>query len=664
MPHHSRSNQMKTSIRTMDRPHTFDTLIDLAEFRCDAHPDRAAYVFLEDGQTPQQPALTYGGLLRSARAVASLLIQRGVSGSPVILAYEPGIEFMIAFWGCVLSGNVAVPVYQPRGAFRLRGLGGIVENCGATVALTHLPYLSTLRRAADPPAVLARVEWLCTDGDLPAPSSTRVCPHPLAVLQYTSGSTGHPKGVQITHRNVLSNEETIRHAFAHDEHTVVINCLPHHHDMGLFGNLLQPFYVGGLCVSMSPSSFVQKPLRWLEAISRYRATTSGGPGFLYDLCAARAAEQDLALDLESWSTAFIGAEPVRAETLQRFCETFAKYGFSRRSFRPCYGLAEATLLVSMVSRDVPRDADIVSMAQDRVSCGVSYGEQSFAIVNPQTRERCAASQEGEIWVHGSNVAEGYWRNDAATSETFGAFTTHGEGPFLRTGDCGYVVDGELFVSGRLSAFLIIDGQHYHAEDLEAEVARYAPALGIGRCAAICMNDAPRDEFVLIAEVARSAARAFDADAAGDAFAKALATAVGLVPRSIVFARPGGIPYTTSGKTQRQRARALLIAGELPVLAQWQRKDASENRPAAGDGALLHPLAAWLIEAIASRRVIDARLVSPVTPFASLGLDSKDLLELADQLSQRAGREVDPILMWECPNVEQLVQRLSEAGDVA
>lgn len=641
-----------------------DNLIRLAQYRAEHHPEKPAYIFLADGEN-EEPVLTYGRLFNEACRIAALLKDRGVQGDPVILAYEASLDFIVAFWGCILSGNIAVPTYAPRGEQRSKGLAGIIENSGASIALTHQPYMKTLTRILDQYSVLRETAWLRTDieYDIDANGYHPGKPHPTAVLQYTSGSTGSPKGVQITHKNIFSNEEAIRIAFGHDENAVIINCLPHYHDMGLFGNLLQPFYAGGLCVSMSPAAFVQKPSRLLDAITRYRGTSCGGPNFVFGLCADKLPASHLDIDLRSWNIAFTGAERIRPEVQRRFIKTFKPYGFRKEAFRSCYGLAEATLLVSMDGNNVHLMDHESGMNEHTiansspVSCGVVYGSQSLLIVNPDTKQECEPGHEGEVWLQGTNMAKGYWRNPAATAAVFGAYTADGRGPFLRTGDCGYLRDGELFISGRFSGFIIVDGENFHAEDLEVIAAECHPAIEGGRCMVHPIDADDQEDFVLIVEVARAYVRNFDAQSPGNVMARKMGL-YGPVPRSIMFVKAGGVPSTPNGKINRQAGRVAMDAGQLPLLGEWHRPVAiPRHRNPALDREDL-PIHEWLRAVIAERIGTDPIKVPVDQPFASLGIDSLALIAIAEELSIHSRKEIDSIVMWEYPTITELASHLS------
>lgn len=456
----------------IDRDNWF-TLVDLLESRAKENVDKYAYRYLHRGEE-ETASFTYKELDIQAKAIASRLQSIVTLGERALLLYPPGIEFIAAFFGCLYAGVVAVPVYPPRRNQKMSRLETIVKDAGATVVLTTASIQSQVEsRLADNPD-LKVLHWLATDEV--EEKLARTWQHPdingktLAFLQYTSGSTGTPKGVMLDHRNLLYNERTIEKAFGHSEKTVFVGWLPLFHDMGLIGNVLQPLYLGSTCILMSPGDFLQKPIRWLRAVSRYKATTSGGPNFAYALCASKLPpEQKVDLDLSSWEVAFNGAEPVRAETLEQFATAFEPYGFRREAFYPCYGMAETTLFVTGGFKQVEPaiktlkakalEQNRVVVATDRddsvrrvVSCGKTWLDQKIVIANPEKLTACPNGEVGEIWIFGSSVAKGYWNRPEVTEQTFNAYLSGtNEGPFLRTGDLGFIEEGELFVTGRLTS---------------------------------------------------------------------------------------------------------------------------------------------------------------------------------------------------------------------
>jgi acyl-CoA synthetase (AMP-forming)/AMP-acid ligase II len=564
-----------------------NTLVDLIGSRAAEEPGRLAYLYLADGEHDEH-RLSYGDLEARARVIAGLLQDRGIDrGDRVLLLYPPGLDYIGAFYGCLFAGAVAVPAYAPRPRGADPRLNAIAKDARATIALTTEPVLSVVRQQPDADFHREVATWIATDAvDSRAADAWRtpnVDASALAFLQYTSGSTSTPKGVMVSHGNLMANERMLQVALGQDRDSTWAGWLPMFHDMGLIGNVIQPLYVGAACVLMAPMAFVQEPIRWLRAITKYRAQTSGAPNFAYDLCAAKTTpEQREGLDLSSWSLAFNGSEPVRAETLDRFAQAFEPFGFRRSAFYPCYGLAEATLLVSgpakstlpMVRtfqtagleqrRAIPASDDDVN-TRTLVACGHTWLDQTIVIVDPDTSRPCSDDSIGEIWISGSNVAQGYWRREDATLATFRAhLADRGEGPFLRTGDLGFFHDGSLFVSGRIKDLIIIRGRNHFPQDIELTVESSHPVLRPG-CGAAFSVDVDGDErLVVVQEVSRHFKDTNLVDVV-DGIRTAVSENHELSAHAIVLIKPGRIPKTSSGKIQRQACRQLYLADGLDPL---------------------------------------------------------------------------------------------------
>jgi acyl-CoA synthetase (AMP-forming)/AMP-acid ligase II len=577
------------------------TLVDVLRRQALHQPGRRAFTFLVDGES-DEVHLTYGELDRQARAIGAQLQRQIAPGARALLLYPPGLEYIAGFLGCLYAGVIAVPAYPPNPARLNRTLPRLqtmVANAGATVVLTTSQILSMAPLLFEQAPDLGAMEWLATDaitgGAEQGWQQPDVAGDTLAFLQYTSGSTGTPKGVMLSHANLLHNSVLISQAFSISSNDSVVIWLPPYHDMGLIGGILQPLYRGIPCVLMSPVSFLQRPLRWLQAISRYGGTVSGGPNFAYDLCARRATpEQVAALDLSKWELAFSGAEPVRPETLERFAATFAPCGFRREAFYPCYGLAEGTLIVSGGARVVAppllsvqaagleRGLVVAAEAGDvgartLVSCGTTLDDQTIAIVDTETMARCPADRIGEIWVSGGSVAQGYWGRPEESRQTFDAHLADtGEGPFLRTGDFGFTSGGELFVAGRLKDLIIIDGRNHYPQDIELTVEQSHPALRSGCSAAFAIDAGDQERLVVVAEVERNfqtarrqrneaASTHEDAKAVAAAIRQAVAEQHDVRVHAVSLLKTGYIPKTSSGKIQRHACRAGFLAGTLEVL---------------------------------------------------------------------------------------------------
>ncbi len=634
-------------------------------------PSGAGYTFLSEGEVESR--LTYRELDRRARAIAAQLLRTAAPGDRAVLLFPPGLDFVAAFFGCLYSGVIAVPAYPPSFRKDLSRLRAILGDADPRVVLAPAETVAKAEAAPDLPPVpwMALAEEGADEaGDRRLPE---IGPDTVAFLQYTSGSTGDPKGVVVTQGNLLANEAVIQRVFDLGADSVVVSWLPLYHDMGLIGGMLQPLYAGGSCVLMSPVSFLQRPRRWLEAISRYRGTVSGAPDFAYDLCVRRIPPaQREGLDLSSWSVAFNGAEPVRAATLERFADAFAPCGFRRTAFSPCYGLAEATLMVAGVAAAEPPAVlavDAAALAARRAvpetgaaaavplaGSGAPALGQEVAVVDPEAGVPCAAGEVGEIWVRGPSVARGYWRRPEETERTFAAHLATGEGPYLRTGDLGFLHGGQLYVTGRLKDLIILRGRNLYPQDIEATVERSAPAFRAGGGAAFAMDLDGQERLVVVQEVERAAAAG-----GGDGLrpvADALRAAVAEEHEAEVFVvvlvRAGGVPRTTSGKVRRRDCRAAWLAGELPVLfearagvgggeGEGQRdvEGALQALRAAGPEERPETARAYVAAALARALRIDPAGLEPDRPVAALGLDSLAAIELCHRLEADLGLALQP-----------------------
>lgn len=452
--------------------------------------------------------LTYRELDIKARAIASTLQRLGAGGERVLVLCPSGLDFVASFFGCIYAGAVAVPVHPPVRNRVMGRVASIVADVQAGFVLTTAKLEAELKAAVDDLADGNSLQWCAVDAITPDGAAEWVAPdvdaNTTALVQYTSGSTSSPKGVVVTHRNLLHNLDAIRQAWGRgDDNAIGVFWLPLHHDMGLIGGVLEGLYVGCTSFLMPPEAFIERPMRWLEAISRHRGTITTAPNFAYELCVERSsAEERAALDLSTWTSAMCGAEPVRAATLQRFADAFGPAGFRPEAFNPVYGMAESTLLVSGRSDwavPVVRHLDGVALREQHVvtvtpehpaatsfvGCGRAQRGHEIVIVDPATRRPSANSAVGEIWLAGGSIAQGYLGRPAETAETFSAFlastgTATGKGPFLRTGDLGFQMDGELFLTGRLKDLVVIRGRNYYPEDIERTAQDSHPALLRGR----------------------------------------------------------------------------------------------------------------------------------------------------------------------------------------
>ncbi len=535
------------------------TLADVLTQRAESSADRVGYCFVSE--TKQEQTLTYAELDRRARALAAVVRRQNVAGRPVPLLYHPGLDYIVAFFACVYAGVPAVPLYPPRSPRMLPRFLSVIAASRASIVLTNGACLASVTQHL-PASGLTVINT-----DLGHVEDERALPRidaaSVAMIQYTSGSTSEPRGVALTHANILFNSAAIGEHFEHHEEMSGVSWLPPYHDMGLIGGILQPMYAGFQVFLLSPTTFLHRPLFWLQLISRTGAWTSGGPNFAYEYCVERSSPRQMeGLDLSSWGLAFCGAEPIRASTLRRFARAFEPCGFRASAFYPCYGLAEATLMVtggrSLAGARVREHDDRTVVSSGRVIAG-----QQVAIVDPSTRRSLPDGEVGEIWVRGPSVAPGYWEQPVESAATFDAVLADtGEDDYLRTGDLGFRADGELFVTGRVKELIIIAGRNFHPHDIEDAIADAVPSLAVGGGAAFSIDDGGEERLVVVYEPHRRSQ-----DEAEDVrrFARrAVSEAFGIALHELVLIRPGTLPRTSSGKPKRLEARSHYLSGGLTL----------------------------------------------------------------------------------------------------
>jgi acyl-CoA synthetase (AMP-forming)/AMP-acid ligase II len=562
--------------------HTGHTsMVSWVRTRVEHREHAIAFTHLTGGEGDASP-LTWLELDRRARAIAAALRERMARGDRAILIYPTGLDFVEAFWGCLYAGIVAVPVPEPFHQRQVSRYQAILANAGSNRVLTTAALESTLKQwfGADD-----RLEWVATDRvrsewadrwSFPA-----LTDDDLAFIQYTSGSTGVPRGVMVTQRNLLANCRMLTRWFGAKEGTTIVSWLPLFHDMGLVGKLSVASYAGSHCVMMSPLAFLQKPVRWLSAISRYGGEISGSPDFGYALTARKVKPEQLeSLDLSTWRMAPNGSEPVRASTLHRFFEMFRERGFCWETFRPSFGMAETTLFISGSPQGTApaiRQLDAESYAHRRlapvrygkpavtaVGCGrTDHGDQTVRIVDPETCVESRPDEVGEVWIAGSHVASGYWGKQEETAATFGArIEGTGEGPFFRTGDLGYFHDGQLYIAGRIKDVIVIDGNNHYPQDIELTVENAHPAIRKGAAAAFSVDRDDRERLVVIAQVDLPLGSPVTRAEVERTVRQAISEAHGIGLEEAVLLRRSAIHKTSSGKIARGACRASYLNGEL------------------------------------------------------------------------------------------------------
>lgn len=641
------------------------SLTQLLELRAQQPIGRTAYTFLADGEGQEQ-TLSHAELDRQARAIAATMMQEGKSGARALLLYAPGLDFLPAFFGCLYAKVIAVPAYPPQRARSLLRLQAIIRDAQPRFILSTSAFLAKIKQAMSEAGDVSHFRFIATDeaaqsnaGDYKPPIIDR---ETIAFLQYTSGSTGNPKGVMLSHENLLHNAALVYHAVEQAPSDAYVSWLPVFHDMGFMAGVLEPLYAGVPCTQMSPAAFLENPVRWLKAISRYKGTTSGAPNFAYELCVNKVSEAEITqLDLSSWTVAFNGAEPVRAETMERFTRKFSACGFRDTVFYPCYGLAEATLMVSGSFKKLPplvgsydkkalegnraKPQENNALAQILVGSGRNLPDQQIAIVDPTSLKLCAADEIGEIWVKGPSVAKGYWKRPEESEQTFNArIADTSDGPYLRTGDLGFLKDAHVFVTGRAKDLLIIRGQNHYPQDIELTVERCDAVLHPGCGAAFSVDVQGEERLVIVQEVAKGAESDLDSTIAR--IRQGVAENHELAPYAILLIKPGSIFKTSSGKIQRRACKAAFLEKSLSVVKEWREGEQGDAAsPQAADVTVAHdfrktsPVITWLISELARRTGIQPANIDVHQPLTAYGLDSLTAIELAHKLQADFGVEI-------------------------
>ncbi|QQE72800.1 fatty acyl-AMP ligase [Brevibacillus composti] len=577
----------------------FSTLVQMLQYRAEQMPDRLAFQYLLHGEE-EGPSFTYRELDLRARSIGGYLRQKGLEGKRVLLLYHAGLDFIEAYFGCLYANVIAVPAYPPKGNHHMQRLQAIIHDSAASAVLTTSQVKESVTHSADSGG-LHQIEWLANDAISAAEAASWSKPYAdeetIAFLQYTSGSTGSPKGVMVTHGNLLHNFRSIQTSFALTEETPILSWLPLFHDLGLIGKVLLSVYTGSPAYLMSPLDFIQRPRRWPAAISKYRIYYSGGPNFAYDMTVRKTKpEEREQWDLSCWRVAMNGAEPIQSETLRRFAEAFEPSGFRLEYFHPGYGLAENTLMVSArgiqqrlgiyeVSKQALNDGYAAepldeSDRKEVVGCGHTSTDQEVRIVHPDTRQTCGDNEVGEIWVKGKSAAKGYWDKPEVSREVFYAQTADGEdGPYLRTGDLGFTRNGEIIVTGRIKDMIIMHGQNHYPQDIEYTIETCDPIFRPNSSAAFTVDKDGEEVLIVVAEVHRKywpVSRQTFAESKVShrtpvvleeiwtTARKAVAEAHELRLHELVLIKEQSIPKTSSGKIQRNACKQEYLSRSLSI----------------------------------------------------------------------------------------------------
>lgn len=691
----------------------FRNLVQMLSQRAWERGDAVAATFITDNGTVDG-RLSFRDLDASARQIAMALVEKGLSGRNLLLLYTPGLDYVRAFFGCLYAGCVPVPAYPPVGAKDLVRLQNVALDCRAGAILSSgslTPVIEAwvtnlgqnLEQRIDLPCIAT--DRLPVAVDIHAFVPHQAQPDDIAFLQYTSGSTGHPKGVMVSHGNLLANFRQILRGFLNGNPMVdrledlrAVIWLPPFHDMGLIGGVLAPLYAGAQVSLMSPLTFLKRPLLWLKTIAEQRAHVSGGPNFGYQYCARKVTEEQAEqLDLSHWQVAFNGAEPIQVEALNSFAARFRVSGFNPKAFFPCYGLAEATLFVAGArsgqgARVLKAQLDVLEKGRYRavdgrnpdvrnadarvpgktvelVSSGVVATDTEVLIVNPHTRLPCASGEVGEIWVRSPSVAQGYWDKPQFSASVFQARLADevSGAPCLRTGDLGFLWEKELVVTGRIKEVVIIGGRNLYPQDIEQTLQEANPSFRAGGGAAFGVTQDGQEQLVILQEVNRAAGQQADYRLLAATGARAVAARHGVMPMALVLVAASAIPKTSSGKIQRGEARQLYQEGNFAPVHVWQ--PGSEQRPPASASprtALDELHVDWQSELhadvqswVAGKLDVEPHHIDLDVTFADLGVDSVEAVELVDRLQDRLGRTIPAIELLRYPTVKALIGHFSE-----
>ncbi|MGW0768588.1 beta-ketoacyl synthase N-terminal-like domain-containing protein [Streptomyces sp. NPDC002676] len=669
----------------------FRTLVDLLRARSEDNGRQVAFSFLPDGTAVSQE-LTFADLDVRARAIAARLQEIASPGDRVLMLYPSGPEFAVAFYGCLYAGMVAVPAYPPRSDKHAARLYAVAEDCGATVIAAPGALHDQLAARGTDMAPATSARWIATDS-IPSEAADDwrrpdLEADQLAFLQYTSGSTGNPKGVMLTHANLLHNLGMMAHAMDHAERPVLVSWLPLFHDMGLIANLLLSLYWGARLVYMPPEAFLQDPIRWLRALSEHGGTFTCAPNFAYDLCVRRTRPEDReGLDLSGWRIALNAAEPIRADTLDRFAGLYTAHGFRASSWYPAYGLAENSVFVtSGLAGEGARvhHLDGLALEQDRavptepgapgaravLACGRPHLDQRLLIVDPDTRMPLERGSVGEIWLSGPSAGQGYWQRPQESAEAFGntlaedaagAGEAAGSLPWLATGDKGFLdADGQLCITGRIKDLIIVRGRNLYPQDLERTVEDADPAFRPGCTAAFAVDAEGQERVVVVQEVRHDEV---DAERIGPAVAAALAAEHEVTLDALVLLRTRAIPKTSSGKIARRAAKQGYVNGTLDTVAVWRAARpapvaADAARRAGAGAARTLPYVDEVIAVVAEHLGLDPRDISPRENFAAYGVDSASAVAISGTLQRALGRRLPAGLLYQLPTAEDVARYLA------
>lgn len=650
------------------------TLPDIIKARALATPNKTAYIYLRDGDNDED-IITYRQLDEAAREIAGRLSKLNSKGVRALMLFPPGTAFIKSLYGCFYAGVIAVPAYAPRKNRSLDRIKSLVADSGAEIVLSISEIYNTCERSFHDLEELRDLAWVLVDVQDNSTSASQelpsILPTDIALLQYTSGSTGLPKGVMVTHQNIMRNLDFIRQSFSLTPKSVSVSWLPSFHDMGLIDGLIGPVYNGYVGVLMPPVTFIQKPVRWLRAISKYGGTHGGAPNFAFDLCVDGVSNEERSgIDLSSMDTMYCGAEPIRKNTFERFIQTYSNNGITAGSLYPCYGMAETTLIISgpeagrgpiylgvsgsklelnRVAKIQPDDPD----ARFLVGVGKPWIDTLVKIVNPDTLEISKTDEVGEIWVSGSIVTAGYWNNKVITEQTYAARLSGDENVYLRTGDLGFFHEDELFITGRLKDMIILQGKNYYPQDIEFIAENCHPAIRKGASAAFSIEIDHIEKLVIVAEVERSYIRNLDTEAICDAIREHVTDECEQQVYAVQLLRTASILKTSSGKIQRKACRQAFLDKTLEVVGESVIESTQQSSVSNGPTVDLTSLQAWLLAWIHLKLGVSLEKIDAGKNISTYGLDSLKAVQLQQDFLQKYGVNIPPYVFFDKITVRKL-----------
>lgn len=652
------------------------TITDILSKRAKEQPEKRVFTFLENGEY-ESDSLTYAKLHDQSRQMAIRLLQITRPGERALILLPQSLDYIIALFGCFYAGVVAVPAYPPKRSRKDLRIEAIFTDCAPGVIVANRNVWDQCQRKN---RELLETPWLLTDDDNPKQISNRAFREDsevegLALLQYTSGSTGNPKGVMVTHKNMISNAAMCELGYSYTSETKKISWMPFFHDFGLFGEVIQALYSDFLCVIMTPQAFAQKPVRWLRAIAKYKGTHTNAPSFGYDMCIEKVSSEECAgLDLSSWKLACCAAEPIRPTTLLGFSKKFGPNRFNPKAFCPAYGMAEATLVITvanMLEGHKTVDFNDVSMwhqsdlsayslkGKEVVSCGTTHGFHSLKIVDPQTHTTLPDNCEGEVWFKSQSVSAGYWQKEAETSQTFDQ-ELEGVKGYLRTGDLGFLRNKELYITGRIKDLIIVRGQNFYPDDLEHFTVRSHEALSQGSTIALSVEHDNREKLVIVQEIRRTFQQMTNFPEVFEAIRVAISEQFGIEADHLVLVTTKSIPKTSSGKVMRAKARQQYLNGELSKIAEWKSNTVThkhERDQSKIEQHSTHSLELLFSRLLSEKTGIPLESIDRNTSIKEIGLESIKTVELSVDLEAYLEVTLDPSFIREFNTVKEIAQFL-------